>query len=116
LSPALSTKKKERKRGFNQAFLIAEVLQKNLQISYPDKKFKIETVLQKNKTTKAQAELNLKERKINIVGTFKAKEKTEGNFIIVDDVFTSGATLNEAVKTLKKAGADKIAGFVIAKT
>ena len=109
-------KKKKRKRGFNQAFLIAEVLQKNLQISYPNKKFKIEMILQKNEVTKTQAELNLKERRSNIVGTFKIKEKAEGNFIIADDVFTSGATLNEAAKTLKKAGADKIAGFVVAKT
>lgn len=109
--------KKERERGFNQAVLIAGVLHECLDVGCP----KVEIgVLTKTKNTKSQTDLkNYEERTRNIEGCFALKypEKISGkNILLVDDVFTSGATMKEAVKVLKRAGARKIIGFVIAKT
>lgn len=105
--------KKEKERGFNQTILIADFLA-------AQKNFKIEkSVLVKNKETKPQAQLKSgDERKENIKNCFviKNKEKIAGrNIILFDDVFTSGATMREAVRVLKEAGAKKIIGLVIAK-
>lgn len=103
---------KQRERGFNQAELIASRLSDALGLP-------IESPLNKVKKTKNQAGLKDNEERVkNVSGCFKAKnaEKIAGkNVILVDDVFTSGATINEAVKILKENGAKKIIAFVLAK-
>ena len=72
----------------------------------------------KNKETIHQA--NIKNRNIrlkNLIGSFIVKNKEEiknRNIILIDDITTTGATLNEARKTLKKAGAKKIVAFTVA--
>jgi len=114
--PIPLNRSKERKRGFNQALLIAETLLKYLDTNLP-----IESgALVRVRETKSQTEIKgYKSRKKNIAECFKIKnpEKVKGkNIILVDDVFTSGATMREAVRTLKKAGAKKVLGFVVAKT
>ncbi len=75
-------------------------------------------VLIKPKETEHQARIeNRKERLRNIIGSFAVKN-TENiknkNIILIDDITTTGATLNEAKKTLKKAGAKKIIAFTAA--
>ena len=53
----------------------------------------------------------------NLIGSFIVKNKEEiknRNIILIDDITTTGATLNEARKTLKKAGAKKIVAFTVA--
>ncbi|MEK7568399.1 MAG: ComF family protein [Patescibacteria group bacterium] len=103
---------RQRTRGFNQAELIASRLS-------DDFKLPLESPLGRTKKTKNQAHLKDNEERIeNIKGCFKAKniEKIAGkNIILVDDVFTSGATINEAVKILKENGAKKIIALVLAK-
>jgi ComF family protein len=122
-------RRRERRRGFNQAFFIAravaEVLhdrvvpELEVRLSKEVKLPKIETdILIKLKNTRSQTELKNEKRIENIQGSFgiKNQEKIAGkNIILVDDVFTSGATLNEAVRVLKSAGAKKIIAFVIAR-
>ena len=102
-----------KERGFNQSELIAEIFSR-----------KTKTILERNnlkriKLTKNQAELkNIEEREENIKNCFKLNnpEKIKNkNIAIVDDVFTTGSTMNEAVKILKQAGAKKIIAFVFAK-
>jgi ComF family protein len=104
--------KKERQRGFNQADLISLELKKVLGL-------RVEPILVKIKNNPSQTELkNYKEREINIQNSFGIKdgEAARGkNIILVDDVFTSGATLKEATRILKSAGAKKIIAFVVAK-
>ena len=73
------------------------------------------------KFTPPQASLPLKERVKNIKGVFKMNVNTpnqiQGKRIaIVDDVMTTGASLNELAKTLKKAGASHVECWVIART
>ena len=102
-----------RRRGFNQAQLIAEVLSDELGLN-------IETEgLKRIKNTRAQAEIkNKNKRKTNVQGCFVAnREKLSGrSVLLVDDVYTSGATVREAIRVLKKEGTSSVTIFVLAKT
>ncbi|KKL18356.1 hypothetical protein LCGC14_2476350, partial [marine sediment metagenome] len=110
-------RRRKRVRGFNQAALIAEVFIQHLQgignlhIEYGN--------LIKIRNTLSQTKLNNYEQRVNNVRdsfVLKYPEQVVGkNVILVDDVFTSGATMKEAVKVLKEAGAKKVVGFVIAR-
>ena len=115
LIPIPLTKKRQRERGYNQAELIA----KKLIELYDNENFILKNdILIKNKETIHQA--NIKNRNIrlkNLIGSFIVKNKEEiknRNIILIDDITTTGATLNEARKTLKKAGAKKIVAFTVA--
>lgn len=105
-------KRKEFSRGFNQSRLIAENISQKLNISFHG-------ALKRIKNNKAQAGLKDHEkRKENVQNCFAAEKPEEisgKNVILIDDVFTSGATMNEAVKVLKSAGAKKIIALVAAK-
>ncbi len=104
---------KERKRGFNQAALIAKILGKNLGIQIQEN-----NLSRKRKTDSQTKTKNYKEREKNVAGCFRVGNPGlvgGKNIILVDDVFTSGATMKEAVRVLKSAGAKKIIGFVVAK-
>ena len=110
LIPLPLSKKRKRYRGFNQAELIVRSF--NLDYNYL-----VNHDFKKIKDTKAQSSLNEIERARNIKDCFKwtgenLKNKT---IILIDDVITTGATLNEAAAVLKNAGAEKIYGLVVAK-
>ena len=102
-----------RERGYNQALLLCEKIEKN------DKNFKIiKNVLIKIKETEHQANIKDRSKRLkNLIGTFGVKNENliqKRNIILIDDVTTTGATLNEARKILKQAGAKKIIAFTIA--
>ena len=100
-----------KQRGFNQALEIAKVLAKN-----NPEKLDYKSVI-RQKLTPPQASLPLKQRVKNIKGAFRVTNDLTGKRIaIVDDVMTSGASLNELAKTLKKAGAEHVECWVIART
>jgi ComF family protein len=100
-----------RERGFNQAHEIAKILTKNYK-----EKLDFKSV-ERIKLTPPQASLPLKERVKNIKGAFKVNGDLSGKRIaIVDDVMTTGASLNELAKTLKKVGAVNVECWVIART
>jgi ComF family protein len=104
--------KKLKWRGFNQTEEIARELSRLLKIPL------MVDCLIKIRVTKDQVELSEKERLENVKGAFfvKNKEKIKGkNLLLVDDVFTTGATMKEAARVLKEAGAKKIVGIVVAK-
>jgi len=104
---------RERERGFNQSLLLAREIHKYTSLPL------LENIFIKNKDTKPQAELDeWKDRQTNLENCFSVSESdviNGKNILLVDDVFTSGATLNEAVKTLRASGARHIIGLVIAK-
>ena len=105
-------KKREKKRGFNQARIIAQELAKKTGLE-------VVSLLKKIKDTKPQMELNQEERLKNIKGCFELIELTEtrvSEVLLVDDVYTTGATMRECAKVLKKAGIEKVYGFVLART
>jgi len=107
--PVPLSKNKLRHRGYNQAELIAKELSDNVRADILFKKFH----------TKSQVEVKDKEERLaNIIGSFAIKnpEKIKGKkIILIDDVLTTGATMREAKKVLKQAGAKKVIGVVVAR-
>lgn len=100
--------KRLKQRGFNQSEIIAKSFAKNLSISY-------ENYLIRDKNTESQKDLTRFERKINMDNVFKISLEVNGkNIYLVDDVITTGATLESAAKTLKENGAIKVWGVVLA--
>ena len=108
------SKNKLKKRGYNQAKLIA----RHLFNSQTDAIWG-DSILSKIKETVSQVEIKEKEKRLaNIAGSFRVDkpELVKGKkIILIDDVFTTGATINEAKKVLKKAGAKKVVGVVLAR-
>ncbi len=98
--------KRLKTRGYNQAEYMAKQLANILGIKYID-------VLERIRTTKPQNELNLNERIENVKGAFKTKnvDVSGKNIVIIDDIFTTGSTINECAAALKCAGANKV-GFL----
>lgn len=113
LVPIPLHKAKYKKRGYNQAQLLAEGLAKKFPLRVFD-------CLERVKNTPTQVGLSQKERQENIKDAFflkkTAKEiiKDFKQVILVDDVVTSGSTLREAAKILKKAGVEKVWGITLA--
>ena len=111
---------RERTRGFNQSKLLAEIIAE---------KFNLEIIgaLQRVRNNPPQAKIsknnraqtkNHGKRQKNISNAFEiaASGKISGkNIILVDDVYTSGATISEAAKILKRHGANKIIALVVAR-
>ena len=108
-----------KERGFNQALEIAKVLDSYLNKtskSHNTSKLDYKCVIRQT-LTPPQASLPLKDRVKNIKGAFKINQDLTGKRIaIVDDVMTTGASLNELAKTLKKVGATHVECWVIART
>lgn len=103
---------RERERGFNQARLLAEELGRRLGL-------KIENLLFRARATERQIEMvSYSKRRENVAGAFKIKDPAACSgrtVILVDDVSTSGATLYEAARALRGAGARTVSAVVIAK-
>lgn len=100
-----------KQRGFNQALEIARLISKQRQIKLDF------TSCQRTTLTPPQASLPLKDRIKNIRGAFECNKNLQGlNLALVDDVMTTGASLNELAKTLKQAGAAHVECWVIART
>lgn len=108
--PIDKTRKKE--RGYNQTELITNIFFKEKNILSENK------AVIKFKETKTQSLLNFEERKENIKNAYKIIniEKIKNkNVILFDDIYTTGATVNEISKMLKNSGVNKILVLVIAK-
>jgi len=104
--------KKLRTRGFNQAKVISEFFQGFLRLPIANDLVRI-------KETKPQAQIDqLKKRQMNVKGAFRiptGKLVKNNNYIIIDDLLTSGKTSAEAARALKKEGANKVFILTLAK-
>ncbi len=103
---------RERERGFNQTKLIAEELSPLISVSI------LQGGLVRIKHNTPQSKIRgRKERLLNIAGAFSANAElvARKNIILLDDVITSSATMFEASRALKSAGAKKIIGLAAAK-
>ena len=107
------SKKRKRKRGYDQAELLAKQLANIL--NKP-----LAVCLEKSVHTKAQSGLeHLEARFANVRNAYHVIENadiTEKRILLVDDVITTGATLSEAAKCLLKAGAEEVLCASLAKT
>ncbi len=114
LIPIPLSKKRYMERGFNQS----ELLCKELLILSPTSFVLEKNVLLKQKDTPHQAHIKDRQTRLkNIIGSFYIKNPKiikNKNIILIDDVTTTGATLSEAKKILKQAGAKKIIALTIA--
>jgi len=112
LTPVPLANSRLRYRGFNQAEVLCRTLSTELGIYVSD-------VLVRPKPTKTQKELSRSERLKNVKNAFALNcDKSlikDQNFIVVDDVITTGATILEAAKVLKINGANKVWCLTIAR-
>ena len=100
-----------RERGYNQSYLLAKNIAKRLEIPL------ISGTLSKSRPTEKQAKLKLKQRQNNLKGSFEiVKPLQVQHLAIMDDVITSGATMNEISKILKKNGVDYVQAWGLAHT
>ncbi|MEQ1602694.1 MAG: ComF family protein [Methylophilaceae bacterium] len=98
-------------RGFNQSLEISRVIAKQLHI-----KLDYQSCV-RTRFSAPQASLPFKERISNMRGAFACEQRFDGLHIaLVDDVMTTGASLNELAKTLKQAGAGQVESWVVART
>lgn len=110
--PVPMDSKKKSERGYNQTELIINLVSNKRDILVENR------VLYKAKNTKTQSTLSLNERYENIKNAFLVKniEKIKDKKVIIfDDIYTTGATVNEISKILKNAGVKKILVLVIAR-
>jgi ComF family protein len=106
---------RQRDRGYNQSLMLAQGIQKryrNLPI--------FDKAVQRIRQTGTQTKLTRSGRQHNIAGIFAVPEKfrpqLQGRTILlVDDVFTTGATVNEGAATLKEAGAGEVRVLTLAR-
>ena len=115
LIPIPLHKKRLRERGYNQAEIIAKEIIKN---DIGNTFTLLTHVLYKIKDTESQMSIKDRKKRLkNLRGAFIVKNPEQvqkRNIILIDDVTTTGATLNEAKKVLEKAGARKVIGFTVA--
>ena len=95
---------KEKKRGYNQALLVARALGKELNIPVNKE------IIKRVRTTLPQKQLNSKERQNNLKNAFKiGKNDVKLNtVVVVDDIYTTGATMDAVAECLKRAGVGEV--------
>lgn len=112
LVPVPCSAKRKRYRGYNQSELLAKALAEKLGISYWD-------CLVRRKDTLPQNALNPKERKANLFQAFSWNQKEDSdealpvNVAVVDDIFTTGSTLNACAEVLLQHGIQNVYGVCV---
>jgi len=109
--PVPLSRERLRERGYNQAAEIARHVAR-------ERRARLElTVVARERNTRAQADLPWSDRARNVRGAFRCERSLDGAAIaVVDDVMTTGATLDELAATLKRAGAARVVNWVVART
>jgi ComF family protein len=98
-----------RRRGFNQAALLARGL--GTRINTP-----VSDTLQVVRSTRDQVDLSAAERRENVAGAFSARARARGRLLVVDDVFTTGATTDACAASLLRAGAAEVHAVTLCRT
>lgn len=104
--------RRQRDRGFNQSVILGRIIADNTGIPF------IEDCLIRIRTVQPQVELSRQERIRNVEGVFavrKPKRFLGKRILLIDDVFTTGATLNECSRVLLKSGAGDVWVFTLSR-
>jgi ComF family protein len=97
-----------RSRGYNQSAEIARALTPRGPLEL--------FLCERSRDTAAQTDLPWSERRRNVRGAFRCTRRVSGTVAVVDDVMTTGATLDEIAAALKDAGAARVMNWVVART
>ena len=98
-----------RKRGFNQAELLARGVAERMKATVSD-------TLRVVRSTRDQVELSAAQRRANVAGAYVATQPLRGRLLLVDDVFTTGATMSACAATLLRAGAKEVHAVSLCRT
>lgn len=101
-----------KERGFNQSHLLAKRAANGMPVEVNP------YILERTRPTLAQAGMNSRERIINIRGAIRVREGADvkgKNILLIDDVYTTGATVRECSRVLKKGGAKKVNVLTLAR-
>jgi ComF family protein len=110
LVPVPLAQARERERGFNQARLVADRL--GPQLGVPVRA----GWLARARDTTPQTDLSASARRANVAGAFVASSSASGrHIVVVDDVFTTGATVSECTRALRSAGAGRVGVVTVAR-
>lgn len=112
IMPVPIHKKRKSVRGYNQSELIAKDISKLLGMEYYN------NVLIKDSNNIPQSTLNQKQRQKNVLGVYRVQNAQKINcksILLIDDIYTTGSTVNECAKVLKKNGAKLVDVLTIAK-
>lgn len=92
--------RKQRRRGFNQAEYLAAKVGDYFSIPVDC------SILKKTRDTKSQKKMDAGQRRVNLLGAFRAMKPVKGKKVmVIDDVYTTGSTVDAAASCLKGAGA-----------
>jgi competence protein ComFC len=98
-----------RKRGFNQAELLARGVAGRITATVSD-------TLEVVRSTRDQVELSAAQRRANVAGAYKARGPLRGRILLIDDVFTTGATMSACAGALLSAGANEVHALSLCRT
>ena len=100
---------RKRKRGFNQAELLARGVAAEINAPVSD-------TLKVVRSTRDQVELSAAQRRANVAGAYRANAPLRGRVLLIDDVFTTGATMSACASTLLRAGAKEVHALSLCRT
>jgi len=110
LIPVPLARDRQRERGYNQAALLAERVAAALRLPVQPR------WLRRVKATAPQSELSAPARRLNVRGAFGASPAVAGlHVVVVDDVFTTGATARECARALRAGGASRVGVLTVAR-
>ena len=98
-----------RKRGFNQAELLARGVAEKMKATVSD-------TLEVVRSTRDQVELSAAQRRANVAGAYTATKPLRGKILLIDDVFTTGATMSACAGTMVRAGAEEVHALSLCRT
>lgn len=94
-------------RGFNQAEVIAQLISRETELP-------VRSLLRRMRVTGHQAHRSGQERRVALRGAFCCSRKPQRTILLIDDVCTTGSTLEQCALELKKQGADRVEAMVLA--
>lgn len=111
---------KHAQRGFNQARMLAREALRSLRASHPQWRLTLApSTLMRLRATESQAGLSPRQRRLNVRGAFSVSDPsavTLRHVLLIDDIFTTGATARAAARALQQAGAASVWVATLART